>query len=35
MSDQYSMILKSVEILCRTATDMGDATVDGLLDIMP
>lgn len=34
MSEQEALILKSVEVLRRTASEVGDTTLDGLLNIM-
>lgn len=33
-SEQKEMILRNVEILCRTASIFGDVIVNGLLDVM-
>lgn len=34
MSEQEAMVLRSTKILCRTASGLGDSTVDGLPIVM-
>lgn len=32
MSSQEKIVFKNAEILCRTASELGEETIDGLLD---